>query len=165
MGIFHRYFGGILQPASIQATLEQVQPAGAPRKITVAAKRGGVAQEPTDEDFANAAVWRIKLPAGIDANRKLTLRLHYIGDVARIYLDGKFIDDNFYNGKEFDLDLRRYAPDIYQKELLVKILPAEKDAPIYIPAEAQPDYGAADTVVKLEGCEVIETLEAEFTAK
>jgi beta-galactosidase len=118
------------------------------------------ATQPTDADFDGAAVWRVHLPTGADASQDLLLNIHYTGDVARLYLNGKFLDDNFYNGRPFEFGLKRYAPDIDSGELLLKILPLRKDAPIYIQKESLPDFGAADTALALNGIDVIERHEA-----
>ncbi len=103
-------------------TFEQIKPAGVLREIPI--KPRGNALEPTDADFDNAAVYRIKLPpVGLALTRDRMLRLHYVGDVARLYLDGKLLGDNFYNGTTFDLGLQRFGNAIYQGELVLKILP------------------------------------------
>ena len=56
------------------------------------------------------------------------LRIHYVGDVARITLNGRLLLDDFYNGKALELGLRRYAPEILGGELEIEILPLRKDA-------------------------------------
>ena len=43
--------------------------------------------------------------------------------------------DNFYNGKVFQVGLKRYAPQVYSSNLTLKILPLQKDAPIYLPVK------------------------------
>ena len=84
------------------------------------------------------------------------LRLHYIGDAARVYLGGRLLTDDFYNGNSCDIGLKRYAPGIYQQELLVKILPLQKGAPIYLAADAWPDFANAKSVDALSGIDVLE---------
>jgi beta-galactosidase len=162
-GLFKRFTPISAKVAPVMAAVEQLQPAGPARQIQKGSH--GAAAEPSDADFAAAAVWRIKLPPDIDVNRDLILRLNYAGDVARIYLDGKFLTDNFYNGNPFDLGLKRFAPGVYQKELLLKILPLRKDAPIYLPKDAWPNFATADSIVALRSTEVIETHEAQLQAK
>jgi hypothetical protein len=85
--------------------------------------------------------------------------------VARLYLDGRLLTDNFYNGDAFELGLQRYAPDIYRQELLLKILPLRKDAPIYLPVDAGPDFGQAANALRLGGVEVIEYHEVKFQGR
>lgn len=138
----------------MEVTLEKVKEAGALRQIKLGVQR--VAEQPVDEDFEQAAVYRVKLPAGINAARGALLRLHYTGDVARAYLDGKLLTDDFYNGQVFDLGLDRFAPDISSKELLIKILPLQKSAPIYLAKSATPDFGNAESIEKIEKAEIVQ---------
>ncbi|HEX3358092.1 MAG TPA: beta-galactosidase, partial [Tepidisphaeraceae bacterium] len=139
-GIFHRITTQIQNSPPLLATADSIQPAGPPRKISMGSRN--VAAAPTDDDFQSAAIWRIKLPQNIDPHRRLLLRIHYHGDVARLYLDGKLIADDFYNGNPLDLNLNHFSPDAAQKELLLKILPLQKDAPIAYPKAINLDPGA-----------------------
>ena len=78
-------------------TINKIREAGKLRTITIGVNK--VAEEPSDEDFNQAAVYTIDLP---DVDRTdLLLNIDYRGDVARLYADGKLIDDNFYNGRPF----------------------------------------------------------------
>ena len=67
------------------------------------------------------------------------LDIEYQGDVARLYADGKLIDDNFYNGRHFQFALWRLPRNCRQLEL--RILPIQKDMPIYFPREADTQLG------------------------
>lgn len=92
-----------------------------------------VAEEPTDGDFNAAAVYTIGLPAdSLRADR--LLRIDYRGDVARLYADGKLVADNFYNGRPFLFGLWRLPAGCSRLEL--RILPLQKDMPVYFPREA-----------------------------
>ena len=123
----------------------KVKEAGAPRKITIGVNK--VAEEPVDADFENAAVYTISLP---DVNRtEHILNIHYQGDVARLYADGKLIDDNFYNGRPFQYALWRLPKDCHQLEL--RILPLQKDMPVYFPREADVTPGERVISVTVDG--------------
>ena len=102
-----------------------------------------------------AAVWRIQLPANLDLDADPMLRIHYVGDVARVTFNGKLVTDDFYNGNAFDVGLRRYAPEIPKGDLRMAILPLRKDAPIYMAKEARPDFSKADSVVALQSIEIV----------
>src|SRR5262249_10202083 len=115
---------------SFTARLEKIQSAGPPREIPFGKISKPVAAAPEDVDFEKAAVWRIRLPANLDLDADPILRMRYAGDVARVTLDGKLIDDDFYNGNVFEVGLRRFAPGILSGELRVAILPLRQDAPI-----------------------------------
>ncbi|HSY20027.1 MAG TPA: beta-galactosidase [Candidatus Acidoferrales bacterium] len=134
---------------------EMVQPAGPARENPLSGGKSHVAIAPTDEDFTNAAVWKIKLPADAPNRSSALLRIRYAGDVARLTLNGKLIADNFYAGRTFDLGLKRYAPEIFSGELRLEILPLRKDAPIYIEPKDRPDFRGKETVLELKAVEVV----------
>ena len=134
----------------------KVKEAGAPRKITIGVNK--VAEEPVDADFENAAVYTIDLPKEASLltppSTLLTppstlLTIHYRGDVARLYADGKLIDDNFYNGRPFQYALWRLPKDCHQLEL--RILPLQKDMPVYFPREADVTPGERVINITIDG--------------
>ena len=120
-----------VQEASTLATCtaEKVQEPGTLRTITKGVQK--VAESPVDSDFDAAAVYRIAIPEGIDRSNAL-LDIDYLGDVARLYVDGKLIDDNFWNGRHFQYALWRLPAECRQVEL--RILPLQKDMPVYFPS-------------------------------
>jgi len=121
-----------MTPRGVQFT--KVKPAGTPRQITIGVAK--VAEEPVDADFEQAAVYTIDLPAdsSLYAYPAALLQIEYRGDVARLYADGRLIDDNFYNGRPFQYALWRLPKDCRRLEL--RILPLQKDMPVYFPREA-----------------------------
>ena len=117
----------------------KVKEAGTLRTITIGVNKA--AEEPVDEDFEQAAVYTIDLPqdSSLFTSRLSLLNIDYRGDVARLYADGKLIDDNFYNGRPFQYALWRLPQDCHQLEL--RILPLQKDMPVYFPREADTTPG------------------------
>ena len=131
--------GALQSPVTCQFT--KLREAGAPREITIGVQK--VAEEPVDADFDNAAIYRIVLPAyaSIFAHPQAgqgcegtLLEIAYRGDVARLYVGGKLIADNFYNGRPFLFGLWRLP--VGTRELELRILPLQKDMPVYFPREA-----------------------------
>ena len=115
--------------------IKKVEEAGQLRTITIGVNKA--AEEPTDADFEQAAVYTIDLPEVSGEGR--LLNIDYRGDVARLYADGKLIDDNFYNGRPFQYALWRLPKECKQLEL--RILPLQKDMPVYFPREADTTPG------------------------
>lgn len=112
--------------------LTKVKEYAAPRTITLGIQK--VAEEPTDSDFKAASVYEISnLPAS-DKCEDVLLEINYRGDCARLYVDGKLVADNFYNGRPFLIGLWRLPKDY--KKLELKVLPLQKSMPIYFPREA-----------------------------
>ena len=119
------------------ATCEKIREAGALRTITIGVNK--VAEEPTDEDFEQSAVYRIKVPSEAVSKFRRLLRIGYRGDCARLYANGKLIADNFYNGRPFLFGLWRLPKNCMELEL--RILPLQKDEPVYFPREADTTPG------------------------
>jgi hypothetical protein len=164
-GVFERFTPHAPLAVKLKATFKSVQAAGPPREIPTGKIQRPVATAPLDSDFEKAAVWRVKIPADVDLGADPILRLHYVGDVARVMLDGKFITDDFYNGNAFDTGLRRHAPDILKGDLRIAILPLRKDAPIYMAEKTRPHFGRADSVATLQRLEIIPNYQLQLTAR
>jgi beta-galactosidase len=148
----------------VAVATELVHPAGPLRKIEPGNSLQPVAAAPVDADFAAAAVWRIKLPADLDLNSDVLLRLHYTGDVARVYISGKFITDDYYNGLPLEIGLRRQATALKDGEVTVAILPLQKGAPIYFSSDAaRPDFDDASSIATLTRAELVTNTTVEST--
>jgi hypothetical protein len=141
--------------STAKVVTELICPAGSAREIPLSTGKSHIAIAPNDSDFTNAAVWKINLPTKVDSKNNPLLRIRYVGDVARLTLNGKLIADNFYAGREFDLGLKRYGADIFTGDLQLEILPLRKDAPIFIEPKNRPDFGANETLVKLQSAEIV----------
>lgn len=128
--------------SAVSVAVYKTQEAGAPRKITIGV--AGVAEEPVDADFRQAAIYKVEIPSV-----KGLLSIRYQGDCARLYADGKLIADNFYNGREFLYGLWRLPQATRQLEL--RILPIQSDMPVYFPREADTTPGE-----KVISCELYE---------
>jgi hypothetical protein len=164
-GVFEQFTPVAPAAIALKADVESLRPAGAPREIPIGKIDQPVATAPLDEDFTKAAIWRIRLPADLDLGLDPILRLHYVGDVARVTLNGKLLVDDFYNGKDFEVGLRRYAPEILKGDLQVSILPLSKDAPIYMAKEARPDFGHEQSVAALQRTEIVSRYTVQLTAR
>ncbi len=163
-GLFERFAPPAPSAIKFKAAFELLKPARPPREITLGKIEQPVAAAPLDADFEQAAVWRITIPKGVDLGTDPILRFHYVGDVARAMLNGRFITDDFYNGNAFDIGIRRHAPDILTGDLRVAILPLSKDAPIYMSETARPDFGTAGSVAELKSVEIVPRYELQLTA-
>jgi beta-galactosidase len=164
-GVFQRFTPLAPRAVNYSAAFNKIQAAGPPREIPAGKIKQPVAAAPLDPDFENAAVWLVKIPGDIDPGTDPILRFHYVGDVARVMLDGRFITDDFYNGNAFDLGLRRHAPDILKGELRLAILPLRKDAPVYMAESARPDFGGAASVADLQSVEILPHYQLQLTVR
>jgi beta-galactosidase len=149
-------FDDLREKRSDPVAFTQIRPAGPLRKIESGKSQKPVAAAPGDADFANAAVWRIILPPETLQGDGL-LRLYYTGDVARVYIDGQLITDDYYNGQPLEIGLRRHAAALAKGELTIAILPLQKNAPIYLPESVKPNFRNADSVATLDSVDFVPT--------
>ena len=111
---------------------------------TIVKGKAKVAEAPSEEEWQQAAVYKIELPS-VEADSSLVslhsslLSITYQGDCARLYADGKLIADHFQYGRPFLYGLWRLPANT--KELELRIMPLQKEAPIYLPREADKTPG------------------------
>jgi len=170
-GVFTRFTPPPPPARSFAVTVESVQPAGPPRDIPLGQATKPVAAEPSEADFASAAVWRIKLPPGLDPAVDPLLRIRYTGDVARLTLNGQLVTDDFFNGAGWEIGLRRYAAELAAGDWRVAILPLRRDAvtgdarKIYLAGAQQPDFGPAASVAGIQSIEIVPRYEVRLGAE
>ena len=127
-------------PSSIfNIQYSKVKEAGALR--TIQTGKAKVAEAPSEEDWQQAAVYQIQLPAdsSLITHHSSLLTIDYQGDCARLYANGKLIADHFQYGRPFLYGLWRLPEGCTQLEL--RILPMQKDEPVYLPREADKTVG------------------------
>jgi hypothetical protein len=161
-GVFERFTPSTPDSIAYKTILEKIQDAGPAREVPPGKSSKPVAAQPEDADFSRAAIWRIKSPADLDLNTDPILRLHYVGDVARVTLNGKLLTDDFYDGNVFEVGLRRYAPEILTGDLRVEILPLRQDAPVYL--TQRPDFGGQPSIVSLDQIEIMPRYQIKLNA-
>ena len=144
----HLFLDDNYHPSTITCQLKKLCEPGPLRTITIGVQK--VAEEPADADFNDAAVYHITLPtdSSLYTLHASLLKINYRGDVARLYANGKLIADNFYNGRPFLYGLWRLPKDI--KELELRILPLQKDMPVYFPREADTTPGEEVIGIEIE---------------
>ncbi|HEX6557874.1 MAG TPA: beta-galactosidase [Longimicrobiales bacterium] len=142
-GLFSRYTAA-LPAARAALTVQRVRSADSvppvPKFNAVSWRKVEIALAPGDSAFERAARWQIAVPQ--DAFKGVSdvfLRIHYAGDVARLYSGDELLDDNFFNGAAWSVGLKRWQTLLRDRPLELRILPLRKDAPIFI----QPGYWPA----------------------
>jgi hypothetical protein len=124
----------------------KVHEAGPMRSIVKG--KAKVAEAPSEEEWLQAAIYQITLPkdSSLFTLHSSLLSINYRGDCARLYADGRLVADNFYYGRPFQFGLWRLSNSV--KELELRILPFQPDAPIYLPRES--DKSPGEQVNKIE---------------
>jgi len=147
-GVF-AHFTVSAPPHPVAIVWRRLTAPGAAPPVRTDAKLGAFA--PDEAAFAAAAgTWEVSVPKDtLQGAHEVFLRIDYVGDIARAYLGGRLIDDDFYFGRPWEIGLSRFAPEILEKGLTIKILPLRRDAPIYLPKDRWPpfdDSGQAGTI-------------------
>jgi len=158
-------FEGSPRMRSTPVTLELVENPGTPRDWRSSNLEFKLPVAPADSDFQEASVWRLRLPEGLDVQGNPILRIHYQGDVARLLLNGRLINDNFYNGDVFEIGLRRFAPEILTGELTLQILPLQEAMPVYFEPGAKPQFNKEGLALKIERVEIVEEVAEQFAGR
>jgi hypothetical protein len=139
-GLLFRQYVASVTPLTIKPTITAIRDAGPRKPWTMGPKlswrRQAIPVAPKDEEFAKAAEWMIRVPgfAWSPTLSDALLRVDYQGDVARLYRNGKLVDDNFWNGLPWEIGLREAAAtrDVTKgQEFQLRILPLPENAPMF----------------------------------
>ena len=122
----------------------KVKEAGSLR--TIKKGKAKVAEAPSEEEWKQAAIYTIDFSSVTNLQDAL-LSITYQGDCARLYADGKLINDNFQYGRPFLYGLWRLPKEI--KNLQLHIMPMQEGAPIYLPLEADKRIGEGVKTIKV----------------
>jgi hypothetical protein len=115
-----------------------------------------VPQAPEDADFASAALWTLTIkPQPMEGLSDVYLRIHYAGDIARISMNGRLLDDDFYNGRRWEIGLKRFLPEAFGKKLEVSVLPLPRKAPIYLDTRAWEPMNAEGQTARIIDVELL----------
>jgi hypothetical protein len=122
-----------------------------------------VPQAPEEADFASAAAWTIVVkPQSMEGLSDIYLRIRYAGDIARLSLDGRVLDDDFYNGRCWEIGLNRFLPEAFGKKLDVSVLPLPQKAPIYLDARAWKLMNTDGQTARITDVELLPEYEVVF---
>lgn len=178
-GILFKSENGVVEEVwerndDVKVAYKKVKEADAPREVKMGSQK--VAAMPTDADFDKAEVWVIDLssephpsiktdklmtldlqPSAMDEPNDYFVRIEYRGDVARLYADGRLVEDNFWNGKPMLVRLS----DLVGKRVELRILPMAKDYPIYLQKEQKAEMEKAENgvLLKLDSVDVVKRRE------
>ncbi len=137
------------QLSTVNCQFKKTKEAGQLR--TIKKGKAKVAEAPSEQDWQQAAVYKIELPAQLSPLTSHLLSITYQGDCARLYANGKLMADNFQYGRPFLFGLWRLPKDCTELEL--RILPWQPGSPIYLPREADTTAGERVKTVEIRNME------------
>ncbi|WP_197525902.1 beta-galactosidase [Pseudobythopirellula maris] len=161
-GVFARFDLDAEPAPPLDLVVEQVRQAGPPREIPLGNSPKPVAAAPAAEDFAAAARWTVRLPETLDPASDPLVRIHYVADVARVSFGDELVCDDFYHGRPLEIGLRRWGHGAAAGDLSIELLPLQRGAPIYLPADAWPAFDEGKPFARIDRVELVRRRVAEL---
>ncbi len=122
------------------------------------AAKNGKFMVPTDDAlYDQGTVIDLKFPNGIpDQLYDLRLNVDYVANTLRLYKDGEFEYDFYYNGAPWELGMRHRLPDYTpDMDLKLKFLPLQPDDRIYIAGIYWANEGHTENVLTINKIEPV----------
>ena len=174
-GVFTAFTPNVENVSLAAPTISHVRAAGPARNVSQGGKQ---AREPTMEEWAAAAVWNLTLTEAIPTTGgDYKLRVDYAGDAARLYFSDRCLTDNWQSGYKsegaMEVGLNFLAgenPGLLEKgaQLQLWILPITKydlsKPHIWLEPRLWPDFGGADSALKLSDVSVGGLVYTDLTA-
>jgi hypothetical protein len=110
---------------------------------------------PADKDYpfvkedAPPKAWRIRIgEIDWDTVSDVLVNFEYIGDMARLYLNGRLVADNFWSKPDWEVGLKRWQKELSEpdSELILVISPWKKNQKVFV--QKRPDV-TEDLTAKL----------------
>ncbi|GGP27979.1 beta-galactosidase [Silvimonas amylolytica] len=159
-----------LQPgaASVAVTPRLIQQA-TPQPLRfgphISWRPGPMPQAPDDAIFSqHAAHWTLAVPDAADATAvcRWLLRISYAGDAARLYANDVLIDDQFFDGATWEIALDRHIAEGQWPRLRLEVLPAHKEAPMFLEDAARKVLANAGVPAALISAELVPVYDLTF---
>lgn len=154
----------------LRASIKKVQNAR-PRTpwtlgATLAWRPQPIPEKPLASEFADAAVWTIRIPP-VPASAHVSdlwLDIHYQGDEARLSSGHALLDDNFWNGQPWKIGLKETLPAwrTSASDLELRILPLPQKYPFYLEEGREARFNASGQALDLTSIQLTPEYQLEF---
>jgi hypothetical protein len=123
-----------------------------------------VVMAPDDSSFSQAGEWKVAVPQGtLDGLSDLYLGVHYQGDEARFLEGSRLLTDNFFNGTEWQIGMKRFLSGSASATFSLQVLPLSQKAPIFFEPGKQPRFGRDGQAGDLDSVEVLPEYEVDLS--
>ncbi len=127
-------------------------------------RHDAVVMAPDDSGFSQAGEWRVVVPQGaLDGLSDLYLGVHYQGDEARLLSGGHLLTDNFFNGAEWQIGLKRFLSGSASATFSLQVLPLSQQAPIFFEPGKKPKFGGNGQAGALDSVEALPEYEVDLS--
>lgn len=126
-------------------------------------RKSAVAMTPEEASFAQAGEWRVTVPA--DAVKGLSdvfLSFSYQGDEARLLAGNRLLTDNFYNGTDWKVGLKRFLAPASAGTFTFQVLPLKENARIFFEPGMAPRIGKEGQAGSLQSIEAFPEYETRL---
>lgn len=138
-------------PQQFDIDMECLREAGEATQVTFKGEgAAAVPAAPPETSFSQAARWKLNLEAALRAGTDGLLHIRYRGDILRVYLDGRFIYDDFYNGSAIELNPAYWDDWTADSQVELEILPLRSDSPIFLADGLKPNSGQVCELVSVQ---------------
>lgn len=119
---------------------------------SAASWKGGVTAERSASDS-----FRVMVAAdAMDGIDNVLLSVEFVGDIGQAFVRGELVADNFANGVPWEIGLRQIAPGDGPWEILLKVIPREKDSKVTLDQTVpHPERFQGDRVGAIDAVRVI----------
>jgi hypothetical protein len=129
-------------------------------------RHDAVVMAPDDSSFSQAGEWKIAVPQGaLDGLNDLYLGVHYQGDEARLLSGSHLLVDNFFNGTEWQIGLKRFLSGPSSPTFSLQILPLNRQAPIFFEPGMQPRFDKDGQAGTLDSVEALPEYEVDLSRR
>ncbi|MFD0200377.1 MULTISPECIES: beta-galactosidase [Saccharothrix] len=118
---------------------------------------------PLDEDFGHAAVFHLDVPAeALRGDDEVLLAVGFTGDVARAYVGGRLVADHFWYGPPWEIGLRRFADEVAEHGIEIRVLPRPPEAAVYVDPSVRAQYKAALDTASVDSVRLVRRTRVEL---
>ena len=123
----------------------------------------GVAMTPDEAGFTQAAEWKMTIPSGaLSGVSDVYLAIRYQGDEARLFTGNHLLTDNFFNGAEWQIGLKRFLTNSSPAKFTLKILPLNEKAPIFFEPGMEPHFAKDGQAGSLQSIKLVPEYEMDL---
>jgi beta-galactosidase len=167
-GLFQSFHAS-LPPLDLKPTVTKLKPESARGPWQFGPKLSwrptAIPLAPDDSDFDQAAVWRIDVPVIPDVPyvSNVLLTIDYQGDVARLSLAKRLVEDNFWNGQPWTTGLREADSDRPAAAAFnLQILGLPKRYPMFLEDAKTIHFESSGLVDSLQGVHLVPRYRLQF---
>lgn len=123
-----------------------------------------VIMAPDDSSFSQAGEWKIVIPHdALEGLSDLYIGVNYQGDEARFLSGSHLLIDNFSNGTEWQIGLKRFLPNSVSATFSLQVLPLRQQAPIFFEPGMKPRFGKNGQAGTLASIEALPEYEVDLS--